>query len=288
MKDKLFIVLQYVIPQHLLSRLVGLLAECQLVGLKNLLIKAFAKRYQVDMSEALIEDLTEYSTFNAFFTRALKPAARPIDAAPNSIVMPADGSISQLGDIDDGRIFQAKGQLYSTTELLGGDNALAAEFAQGDFATIYLSPKDYHRVHMPLAGKLRLMKTIPGDLFSVNEVTAENVPRLFARNERVVCIFDTSAGPMAVILVGAMIVAGIETAWAGTQAPLKRRISTTHYGDATPARIELAKGEEMGRFKLGSTAIVLFAKDQAQWEPDLTAGAATKMGEVLGRLSQHS
>ncbi|MBU2886631.1 phosphatidylserine decarboxylase [Gilvimarinus agarilyticus] len=284
MKDTLFIIMQYLTPQHLLSRLVGKLAECRLPGLKNLLIKLFAKRYNVDMSQAQIEQLNEYENFNHFFTRALKADARPIDADTNSIVFPADGSVSQLGDIQDGRIFQAKGQMYSTLELLGGSEALAAQFDQGKFATIYLSPRDYHRVHMPLGGKLRQMITVPGELFSVNEATAATVPRLFARNERVVCLFDTDAGPMALILVGAMIVAGIETVWAGTQAPLRRRVSTSHYGDAALSGVQLNKGEEMGRFKLGSTAIVLFGKDCVDWEAALEAGSATVMGEKLGRV----
>lgn len=284
MKDKMFVVLQYIIPQHLLSRLLGRLAECETSWLKNRLIRLFAKRYQVDLSEAQRENAEDYSHFNDFFTRALKAGARPIDPENNAVVHPADGCISQIGQITEGRIFQAKGQSFSTLELLGGDSELAEEFNDGKFATIYLSPRDYHRVHMPLQGNLRVMHTIPGDLFSVNEVTAAGVPRLFARNERVVCIFDTQAGPMAVVLVGAMIVAGIETVWAGTQAPLQRRVATTHYGDVSLPKISLEKGEEMGRFKLGSTAIVLFAKDKVNWDESLVAGSKTKMGERLGTV----
>ncbi|WP_020209849.1 archaetidylserine decarboxylase [Gilvimarinus chinensis] len=281
-KDSLFITSQHLIPQHALSRIVGRIANCTNPTIKHAFISWFAKRYGVDMSEAERTDLKDYQSFNDFFTRALKPGARPIDSANNSIVCPADGTISQLGKINDGRIFQAKGQLYSVQELLGGDEKLANEFSEGDFATVYLSPKDYHRVHMPLTGTLRQMISVPGQLFSVNEVTAQHVPRLFARNERVVCIFDTEVGPMAVVLVGAVIVAGIETVWAGEQAPIGRRVSTTYYGKNAPEGIHLNKGEEMGRFKLGSTAIVLFGRDKVHWSNNFHAGAATRMGEALG------
>lgn len=280
MNDKLFIRLQHLIPQHGLSRAAGWLASTDNTLLKNTFIKWFAKRYQVDMSFAVEENPLAYACFNDFFTRALKPGARPIDAAANSIVCPADGAISQLGNIIDGRIFQAKGQDYTTLELLGGDEALAAEFADGTFATVYLSPRDYHRVHMPYAGKLRAMVSIPGELFSVNTVTAENVPRLFARNERAVAIFDTDIGPMAVVLVGAMIVAGIETVWDGQIAPFaSREIATSLY---PYQNITLAKGEEMGRFKLGSTVVVLFAKNKMRWDEKFTALTPTKMGEKMG------
>ena len=226
MKSRLFIISQYLLPHHLLSRLAGCVAECRARWFKNAFTAWFAKRYQVNMSEALVEDLTAYEHFNAFFTRALKPGARPLDETPGAILCPADGAVSQLGPIEHGRIFQAKGHSFSALELLGGDPALAAPFMGGEFATIYLSPKDYHRVHMPLAGTLREMVYVPGRLFSVNQTTAENVPELFARNERVVCLFDTERGPMAVVLVGAMIVASIETVWAGLVTP--PTVSYTH------------------------------------------------------------
>jgi len=284
MNEKLFTSLQYLVPQHGLSRLAGKLANCRNQRVKDTFIQWFIKRYNVDMSQALHQDPTSYACFNDFFTRALKADARPIDSADNSVVCPADGSLSQLGGIDDGRIFQAKGQLYSACELLGGDEALAAEFANGSFATVYLSPKDYHRVHMPLAGRLRLMTVIPGDLFSVNSATARGVPRLFSRNERAVCIFDTAVGPMAVVLVGAMIVAGIETPWAGEVAPFKRRLTTTHYDTQHTQPITLVKGAEMGRFKLGSTAIVLFGKNKVRWSDTLKADSPTRMGEAMGEL----
>ncbi|MEC8429432.1 MAG: archaetidylserine decarboxylase, partial [Pseudomonadota bacterium] len=222
-------------------------------------------------------------TFNDFFTRALKPGARPICNEDKAIVFPADGAISQLGDIRHGRVFQAKGQDYSLLELVGGDPELAKPFEDGSFATVYLSPKDYHRVHMPFEGTLTHMIHVPGDLFSVNDVTAANVPRLFARNERVVCLFDTEAGPMAVILVGAMIVASIETVWAGQVAPVKREIKTTRYNQSE--NIHLKKGDELGRFKLGSTAIVLFGPEASSWQDSLDAGSATRMGDKMGEVN---
>jgi phosphatidylserine decarboxylase len=279
MNDKLFIKLQHMVPQHALSRFVGGIANSHNHFIKNTFIKWFVKRYQVDMTIAAEENPTAYATFNDFFTRALKPGVRPICGEPTAIVCPADGAISQLGKIVNGRIFQAKGQDYSTHELLGGDNTLAEEFADGDFATVYLSPKDYHRVHMPYGGKLRCMVSIPGDLFSVNTVTANNVERLFSRNERVAAVFDTDIGPMAVILVGAMIVAGIETIWDGQLAPMgSREIETSHY---PYQNITLEKGAEMGRFKLGSTAVILFAKDKVTWEPQFVSGAVTRLGVKL-------
>lgn len=280
MNEKLFAALQYITPQHGLSRAAGWLANQRTDWIKNTFIEWFIKRYQVDMSEALEENPRAYEHFNAFFTRALKSDARPLDASAGSIVCPADGAISQLGVIEEGRIFQAKGQMYTAEELLGGDEALAAEFDGGQFATVYLSPKDYHRVHMPYTGQLRRTVAIPGELFSVNTATANQVPRLFSRNERLVSIFDTDVGPMAVVLVGAMIVAGIETVWGGEVAPIRRRIQTRSFLPEPPVVLE--KGAEMGRFKLGSTAIVLFGKDRVQWSEAFQAGSPTRMGERLG------
>src|SRR6187551_64392 len=281
MNANLFIRLQHLMPQQSLSRAAGWLASSHNKLIKNTFIRWFVKRYQVDMSLAAEENPLAYSSFNDFFTRTLKPGARPIDSTADAIVCPADGAISQLGKIIDGRIFQAKGQSYTTLELLGGDETLATEFANGTFATVYLSPRDYHRVHMPYSGKLRAMVSIPGELFSVNTVTAENVPRLFARNERAVAIFDTDIGPMAVVLVGAMIVAGIETVWDGQIAPFASREPATSLYPYQ--NITLNKGDEMGRFKLGSTAIVLFAKDVMRWDEKFRAGTPTKMGEHMGK-----
>ncbi len=282
MKQRLFIASQYLLPHHLLSRLIGCAAECRAGWFKNRLITWFAKQYQVNMSEAQVEDPTAYEHFNDFFTRALKEGARPLDPTPGAVLCPADGAVSQLGKIEHGRIFQAKGHSFSLVELLGGDTERAAAFMGGEFATIYLSPKDYHRVHMPLAGTLREMVYVPGRLFSVNQITAENVPELFARNERVVCLFDTERGPMAVVLVGAMIVASIETAWAGLVTPPKRNLKTVRYDEAARAPVELDKGAEMGRFKLGSTAIVLFGPEQVCWAEQLGAGSVVQMGQSLG------
>lgn len=277
--QKLFIASQYLLPQHLLSRCVGRLAASETPWLKNIFINWFARRYNVDMNEAINSDLASYASFNAFFTRALRNGVRPIDQTANSIVCPADGVVSQAGRIENGRILQAKGQWYSALELVGGNLNIAAAFDAGAFATIYLSPRDYHRVHMPIGGQLRQTIYVPGDLFSVNQATAENVPRLFARNERLVCLFDTACGPVAVILVGAMIVAAIETVWAGPSAPSTH--STIH--SETPATaVELDQGAEMGRFKLGSTVVLLFGKDAVAWDDALTAGAPVRMGQRIG------
>ncbi|SDG57636.1 phosphatidylserine decarboxylase [Pseudomonas benzenivorans] len=282
MKQRLFILSQYLLPHHLLSRLIGYAAECRAGWFKNRLISWFIKQYRVDLSEAQVEDPSAFEHFNAFFTRALKDTARPLDETPGAILSPADGAVSQLGPIEHGRVFQAKGHGFSVVELLGGDSQRANPFMGGDFATIYLSPKDYHRVHMPLAGTLREMVYVPGRLFSVNQTTAENVPELFARNERVVCLFDTERGPMAVVLVGAMIVASIETVWAGLVTPPKRALKTVRYDQAARAPITLDKGAELGRFKLGSTAIVLFGPGQVRWAEGLGAGSQVQMGQRLG------
>jgi len=280
--DKIFIFLQHVLPQHLLSRCTGALADLRHpLWLKNWLIHIFIRQFKVDMDEAADPDPTSYATFNAFFTRPLREDAR--SPAEADVICPADGAISQLGDIRGGRIFQAKGQSFSTWELLGGDAERAELFADGRFATIYLSPRDYHRVHMPLAGRLTATSYIPGKLFSVNQVTAENVPRLFARNERLVCYFDTAAGPMAMILVGAMVVAGIETVWSGQVAPPTSDPVLRDYV-VPPRVIELAQGEEMGRFKLGSTVILLFPKDVVEFDAPYVAGSATRLGESLGKF----
>lgn len=280
-KQRLFIFMQYVLPHHLLSRLIGRLADCETTWFKNRLIAWFVKRYQVNMSEAQLEDPSAYKHFNDFFTRALKPDARPLDDSEKAVLSPADGVVSQVGSIEHGRIFQAKGHSFSLVELLGGDAERATPFMGGNFSTVYLSPKDYHRVHMPLTGILREMVYIPGRLFSVNHTTAENVPELFARNERVACIFDTEHGPMAVVLVGAMIVASIETVWAGMITPPLRELRSYDYSQAARQPITLEKGAELGRFKLGSTAVVLFGPDHVNWESDLQAASAVQVGQRI-------
>jgi phosphatidylserine decarboxylase len=280
--DDLFVFSQYIAPQHLLSRAAGKVAECEIPAFKNKLIGWFIDKYGVNMSEALLDSPNDFKHFNDFFTRELKPDAREIDTDESAIISPVDGAISQLGSIDKGQIFQAKGQSFSTVELLGGDIERAEPFMGGDFATIYLSPKDYHRIHMPCAGTLREMVYIPGKLFSVNPVTAENVPRLFARNERVAAIFDTEFGPMAMVLVGAMIVASIETTWSGLVAPIKRNVASTMYGDAS--NITLEKGQEMGRFKLGSTVVLAFPKGATKFNEAMQAGSPVRMGENFGSI----
>lgn len=280
--DSLFLACQHLTPHYLVSRLAGRLAEKRAPWVKNTLISRFIRRYGVDMREAQIEDPSAYTSFNDFFTRALKPDARPLDAAPGAVLCPADGSVSQAGRIVDGRIFQAKDHHFDLLDLLGGDAERAAPFADGSFATIYLSPRDYHRVHMPLPGVLREMIYVPGRLYSVNPLTARNVPGLFARNERVVCIFDTPAhGPMALVLVGAMIVASVQTVWAGRIAPHQPDLVATRYEGEHAVR--LAQGAEMGRFLLGSTVIVLFGPDQVDWTELAAPGGAVRMGQALGR-----
>jgi len=283
-KDKIFIASQHLVPQHLLSRLVGWVAETKISWIKNLFISKFIKAFNVNMDEAQRQTPDAFENFNDFFTRELKPGMRPIAEENNAIACPADGAISQLGPIENGRVFQAKGHDYSLIELLGGEAETAEPFMGGQFATIYLSPKDYHRLHMPVTGTLREMIYVPGDLYSVNQTTAENVPRLFSRNERVVAIFDTELGPMALVLVGAMIVAGIETTWAGRITPFDRNVRSVKYptkGEVQePMTIE--KGEEMGRFFLGSTIVVCFGKDKMHWLEDMQAERPVRLGESIG------
>ncbi len=275
----LFILLQKLVPQHLLSRVVGKLAASRLFS--RVFIRWFSARYEIDLSEAAESDLHAYPTFNAFFTRALRAGARPLADAETAVLCPADGAISQLGSLSDAGLLQAKGVYYTAASLLG-DPADAEAFDGGCFATVYLSPRDYHRVHMPVAGRLLRTRYVPGDLFSVNQQTAEAIPDLFARNERLVCLFETAYGPMAVVLVGAMIVAGIETVWAGRACPARdRQIRVQDYSAAQPP-IELAAGAELGRFYLGSTAIVLFGHGAMELNGSLSAGSPVKMGQLLG------
>lgn len=277
--DKLFILLQRLLPQHALSRLVGHLAAARGPRwLKDGVIRAFATHYDVDLREAERPFPEAYESFNAFFTRALKPDVRPLCAS--GIACPADGAISEIGDIDGQRILQAKGRSYSLRALLADDQARVEQFTGGSFATIYLSPKDYHRVHMPLDGQLQSSSYVPGDLFSVNGTTAAGVDGLFARNERHISYFDTPRGPMAMVLVGAMIVAGIETVWDGQVAPRPRQLERWDHV-RTPDPILLDRGSEMGRFLLGSTVILLFPKGAVAWNKDCVAGAAVRMGQQL-------
>ena len=271
---------QYVLPQHSLSVLMSQLTHSKNKTLKNIFIREIIKRYGVNMSESLQQDIHSFNSFNEFFTRELNPQMRPLARGDAIIVSPADGVISQAGTIIDGQIFQAKGKSFSAVDLLGGDNKRASTFNGGLFTTIYLSPKDYHRLHMPLTGRLIEMVHIPGKLFSVNTITTENVSGLFARNERVVAIFETELGKMALVLVGAIFVSSIETVWHGVVTPpTSKTIRSWQYADNAPL---LEKGQEMGRFNMGSTIIVLFEKDKARWHADIDAGKAVKLKTALG------
>jgi len=275
---------QHLIPQHWLSRCLGYLANCKSPAIKNFLINLFIRHYQVNMEEAVHANATDYTHFNDFFTRHLKNNARPIATAGNQIACPVDGSISQLSTINDGKIFQAKGYSYSLRSLLGDSTDRAHPFHGGHFATLYLAPKDYHRIHMPITGTLREMVHIPGRLFSVNPRTTRSIDNLFSRNERVVCVFDTAVGPMAMVLVGAVIVASIHTAWAGTiTPPTTNIIHKWSYKDASPP-IRLMKGEEMGHFNLGSTVILLFGPNIIRWLDDIQENTNVKMGQVFGNI----
>ncbi|MBC8379242.1 MAG: phosphatidylserine decarboxylase [Methylobacter sp.] len=281
-KEALTTLPQYILPHHALSHMMSKLTHCENKIWKNLFIKQIIRHYGVNMDEAQEQDINAYKSFNHFFTRELKPSVRPFSSETDAIVCPADGAVSQAGDITDGKIFQAKGKSFTATDLLGGDAARAEPFNNGVFTTIYLSPKDYHRLHMPLTGTLREMVHIPGRLFSVNGATVNSVPGLFARNERVAAIFDTDSGPMALILVGAIFVSSVETVWHGVVTPPSvTEVQSWQYGDDAPV---LKIGEEMGRFNMGSTIIVLFGKDKAEWDAEFKAGKTVKLGELIGRV----
>ena len=273
---------QYVLPHHALSQMMSKLTHCENKAWKNLFIQQIIKHYGVNMDEALEQDINAYKSFNDFFTRELKPGVRPLSTERNAIVCPCDGAVSQAGDITGGKIFQAKGKSFTAVDLLGGDAARAEPFNNGVFSTIYLSPKDYHRLHMPLTGTLREMVHVPGRLFSVNTATTNSVPGLFARNERVCCLFDTEAGPMALILVGAIFVSSVETVWHGVVTPPSiSTVKSWQYQDNAPT---LKIGEEMGRFNMGSTIIVLFGKDKAKWDVEFKAEKTVRLRELIGKV----
>ncbi|MEE4277199.1 MAG: archaetidylserine decarboxylase [Halieaceae bacterium] len=277
--NTLFLLLQRLVPQHVLSRLIGRLARArQPRWLKDAVIRLFAAHYKVDLTEAERPVAGAYESFNDFFTRSLKPGARPLCAS--GIACPADGVVSECGAIDGDRLLQAKGRSYTLDALLAGDAPRVEQFRGGSFVTVYLSPRDYHRVHMPLDGHLQASVYVPGELFSVNGTTAAGVEQLFARNERHISYFSTPRGPMAMILVGAMIVAGIETVWAGQVAPRARRLEHRNHVDK-PQPVLLERGAEMGRFFLGSTVILLFPPRVVSWKDGLAAGSAVRMGEQL-------
>ena len=284
LRDRLFALLLYLLPHHLLSQAMYWLTRLQWQPLKDRLIKAAIRLYGIDMSLAEEPDPEHYPNFNAFFTRRLKPESRPLDPQPDSVISPVDGTVSQCGHIEDGRIFQAKGQSFSLSELLGDDYEWCRQFEDGDFATLYLSPRDYHRIHMPLSGELQQMSHIPGRLFSVSPSTTRVVPRLFSRNERLVNLFQTEHGPMAVIMVGAIFVASMDTVWAGTVAPASRRISHWSYAAAASSPLGLEKGSEMGQFNMGSTVILLFPRDSIEWSEDMVPEQTVRMGSRIARL----
>jgi phosphatidylserine decarboxylase len=275
--DRLAVLPQYLLPKQALTTLAGRFASARLGGITTWVIRKFVARYRVNMQEAANPDPAAYPTFNEFFTRALKPGARPLSNA--ALICPVDGAISQFGAIEQDQIFQAKGHRYSTTALVGGDAALAVQFQDGHFATIYLSPRDYHRIHMPAAGRLTRMIHVPGALFSVNPTTARGVPGLFARNERVVCVFEGAAGPFVLVLVGATIVGSMATVWHGVVNP--PRPSALREWRYDKERIELVQGEEMGRFLLGSTVVMLFPKGPLTFNPDWQPAGPVQLGEVM-------
>jgi phosphatidylserine decarboxylase len=284
LRDRLFVAMQYALPQHFLSRIVLRLARLRPRPLKNLLIRAFVRHFKPDMEEAEQPNALRYPSFNAFFTRALRAGARPIDMDPGALISPVDGTISQIGRLDGSRMLQAKGHDYTLEALLGGSPEWAARFAGGAFATLYLAPYNYHRIHMPLAGTLRAAWYVPGKLFSVNAVTANAVPGLFARNERAVCVFEDGPRAFAMVLVGALFVGSIATVWHGDITPRspRHRVDLPLEGGRVPLRLN--KGAEMGRFNMGSTVILLLPPETLEWLPRFTAGTRIEVGRMLARL----
>ena len=278
-RDQLGTIPQHLIPQHLLSRAIHRLTRLHGGWLGHAGIRAFIRTFDVDMSEAAESDPAAYPTFNAFFTRSLREQARPLCDEAGAVASPVDGAISQLGAIEGNSLFQAKGHSFDLTRLLGGDELVAAPFVDGRFATLYLAPRDYHRIHSPMDATLRRVIYVPGRLFAVKPGTVRTVPGLFARNERVVCLFDTAAGPMALVLVGAIFVGSIETVWQGEITPARPRETRQwqyHNADKTVGR-----GQEVGRFNMGSTVIVLFGPNGPRWEPDLGQGTKLRMGQKI-------
>ncbi len=281
MHPRLAVLPQYLFPKQALTAFAGWVAGHQRGWVTTEIVRRFVRKYNVNMAEALDSNIASYASFNDFFTRALKPSARPLATA--DLICPVDGAISQFGPISGDQIFQAKGHRYSTTALVGGDAALAAQFKDGSFATLYLSPKDYHRIHMPADGRLVQMIYVPGDLFSVNPITARGVPGLFARNERVVCVFESARGPVrqnfVMVLVGATIVGSMATVWHGlVNPPRLPDVKTWSYADQ---KVQLKQGDEMGRFLLGSTVVMLFPKSPVQFNPDWQPTRAIRLGEVM-------
>ncbi|KAE9525721.1 archaetidylserine decarboxylase [Testudinibacter aquarius] len=280
--QQLKIAFQYMVPQLALTRLAGWFAEKQWGAVTHLAIKAFSAKYKINLQEAEKSEANQYASFNEFFIRPLKADARPINADQSAVCFPADGCISELGNIINGQLFQAKGHFFSLSDLLADDKKSAEAFENGKFVTTYLSPRDYHRVHMPCDGVLRKMVYVPGDLFSVNPFLAQHIPNLFARNERVICYFDTPFGAMVQILVGATITASISTVWAGViNPPRSGKVQQWEYPQDGASAVQLKKGEEMGAFRLGSTVINLFQADKIEFLPTLKATSAVNMGQAM-------
>jgi phosphatidylserine decarboxylase len=275
--------IQYIFPKILLTKILGAIASCKIAIIKNLIIIVFTKYYSVDLQEAEYQDIKNYGSFNEFFTRHLKKDARPLQAKSHELASPADGVISQFGDITNGKLIQAKGFDYDLNKLLANDDTLVDQFKDSSFMTIYLAPKDYHRVHMPVSGYLEKMIYIPGELFSVNDTTANNIDNLFTRNERVVCVFDTKThGKMAIIFVGALIVGSISTTWHNRVYYTGKKIHTINYNtDNNQQQVFIQQGEEVGFFELGSTVIVLFDKNNQDWMQNVKVNTSVKVNQVL-------
>lgn len=279
---RLFVALQHLLPQHALSSAMFWLTQRRAPAIVPWVVRAYARLFRVDLNEAAEPDPGAYASFNAFFTRPLRPGSRPLTEEPTAIACPVDGRVSEAGHIRQGLLLQAKGQNYRLDALLGGNRELAARFGGGLFATLYLSPRDYHRIHMPLSGRLAQTIHVPGRLFSVNPTTVAGVPGLFARNERVIAVFETDSGPMAVIMVGAIFVGSIETVWAGRITP--PRAQAVSVSDAGPNPIHLQRGAELGRFNMGSTVILVFPSGAARWAPALEAGIRVRCGSQIGQI----
>ena len=284
-RARLFVALQYLLPQHFISRLAYRITRSRVPLVKNALIRSFVGNFHPDMSEAEQPDPLQYESFNAFFTRALRAQARPSDPDPAVLVSPVDGTVSQIGRLDGSWLVQAKGHAYTLESLLAADLSWAARFRGGAFATLYLAPFNYHRVHMPLRGALRAAWYVPGQLFSVNATTTAGVPGLFARNERVVCVFGHEALTFAVVLVGALLVGSIATVWHGEVTPRAVRGCADLPLDASRAALDLEKGAELGRFNMGSTVILLLPPGSSEWLPGLAPGSSVRLGQVLARLT---
>jgi phosphatidylserine decarboxylase len=288
LRDRLFVAMQYALPQHFLSRIVLRLTRIRLRPVKNLLIKSFLRGFTPNMSEASQPNPTQYPSFNAFFTRSLRAGARPIDIDPGVLVSPVDGTVSQIGRLDGSKLLQAKGHDYTLEALLAGAPEWAEGFKGGAFATLYLAPYNYHRIHMPLAATLRAAWFVPGKLFSVNAVTAAAVPGLFAKNERVVCVFDCVVDgrprSFAMVLVGALFVGSIATVWHGDVAPRSPHERVDLPLDTSHSPLKLSKGDEMGRFNMGSTVILLLPPDLLDWLPKFASGTRIEVGQMLARL----